>query len=77
MGEKAVVVQDGVQKQLKGWGCPVVGGSRKKRRRRRRQGRAVSCSWKCGEVSDSLGWVGGGTYIQRGFGSLGTLAAAV
>ena len=26
MGEKVVVVQDGVQKQPKGWGCPVVVG---------------------------------------------------
>lgn len=24
--EKALVVRDGVQKQPKGWGCPVVGG---------------------------------------------------
>ena len=26
MGEKVVVVQEGVQKQPKGWGCPVVVG---------------------------------------------------
>lgn len=67
MGEKLVVVQDGVQKQLKGWGCPVVVGEQEEEEGEEEEeeeaaGRAVSCSWKRG-----------GGFRQPGVGGWGNL----
>lgn len=60
MGEKVVVVQDGVQKQLKGWGRPVVVGEQEEEEEAGVG--AVSCSWKRG-----------GGFRQPGVGGCGNL----
>ena len=57
MGEKVVVVQNGVQKQLKGWGRPVVvGGSRKKRRRQGAGSELLLEAWWRIQTAGVGGW---------------------